>query len=80
MHLSLSALASALLLATSTQAAVFQSKQVKQLNGGNFKRLVQKSEVSAHLSGARAGKDESRSAVDVDLPTGSAPSSDFGRN
>ena len=47
MRLSLSALASALLLATSTQAAVFQSKQVKQLNGGNFKRLVQKSEVGS---------------------------------
>jgi hypothetical protein len=54
MHLSLSALASALLLATSTQAAVFQSKQVKQLNGGNFKRLVQKSEVSRHALGAPA--------------------------
>ena len=53
MHLSLSALASALLLATSTEAAVFQSKHVKQLNGGNFKRLVQKSDVSS-VASARA--------------------------
>lgn len=49
MRFTLSALACALLAATSTQAAVFQSKQVKQLNGGNFKRLVNKSEVSDTL-------------------------------
>lgn len=46
MRITLSTLATVLLAATSTQAAVFTSKQVKQLNGSNFKRLVNKSEVS----------------------------------